>query len=338
MKKQIYNFSLLDSEKQALAAALARLPYDPNGFCQYINELRIIALSALPKRVIEAFVRQKTSLQPLPFIVIDNLPTDSVYRVPLPHEDSRTCKSGQISENLILAISSLVGEPYSITFEGESIVNNLIPTLATRNDFTGLGSGVELDFHIENAALKYLRGQDYSPLGLFLSGVAFDPRGPGTLVADGRKALGLLAKDDLELLKSPLFQIKVPYRWREALGVAACLTDPVPIVRDDSDYPDIAAAFYSDIVTPLTAPARAALDKFHLAIKSVAVRMEIKPGKLVYIDNRFALHSREAFDSSFDDLGRAQRWVQRVFVAPSLWNHRKLIRSKHRVFYPQKVG
>lgn len=40
---------------------------------------------------------------------------------------------------------------------------------------------------------------------------------------------------------------------------------------------------------------------------------------------------------SFDLQGRAKRWVQRVFIAPSLWTHRKLARSKHRVFQPQKA-
>jgi alpha-ketoglutarate-dependent taurine dioxygenase len=69
----------------------------------------------------------------------------------------------------------------------------------------------------------------------------------------------------------------------------------------------------------------------------VSVRLEIAPGTLVYIDNRITLHSREAFSASFDAAGRAKRWVQRVFIAPSLWTHRKLVRSKHRVFQPQKA-
>jgi hypothetical protein len=45
-----------------------------------------------------------------------------------------------------MAFASLIGEPYSILFEGGDIVNNLIPTKRAKREYTGLGSEVELDF------------------------------------------------------------------------------------------------------------------------------------------------------------------------------------------------
>ncbi|WP_273788078.1 MULTISPECIES: hypothetical protein [Bartonella] len=66
-----------------------------------------------------------------------------------------------------MMFSLLIGEPYLIKFEGKHIVNNLVPLEDNKKDYTGLRSAVELDFHIENAALKFIRGLNLSPKGIF---------------------------------------------------------------------------------------------------------------------------------------------------------------------------
>jgi len=334
---KLKKFKLTEREKEKLKTELDRVKYDPNGHCQYINDLRMIGMQYLPLRILSFLVKQKASLCPEPYFTIENLPIDDeVISVPLgceAEEERHNFKSGNISENLLIAISSIIGEPYSISFEGNQIVNNLIPSIAAKDDFTGLGSEVELDFHIENAALKYLSTSNYSPQGLLLTGVNSDPDGPGTLVANGKAALDLLDADSRRILSEKRFILKVPYRWREALnGLAE--TEKVSVIIEDGEYPDLAVAFYSDIITPCDEYAKLALEKFHKKVKEISIRLEINPGTLVYVDNRFGLHSRESFTPHFDNKGRAKRWIQRTFITPSLWNHRNLARSKHRVFNP----
>lgn len=334
---ELIKFTLTDREKELLKDALVQVQYDSNGHCQYINQLRVIAMQTLPVRILSFLVKQKASLCPAPYFVIDNLPTDDeIISVPLEsqlEEDLHNFKSGTVSENLLIAISSIIGEPYSISFEGNQIVNNLIPSKFAKKDFTGIGSEVELDFHIENAALKYLSTSNYSPQGLMLTGVNNDPDGPGTLVANGRAALNLLDEATRSILEEKRFILKVPYRWREALG-GRSETEKVSIIKENCDFPDLAVAFYGDIIVPCDEIAKHALSLFYKKVKEVSIRLEIKPGTLVYVDNRFGLHSRESFAPSFDKEGRAKRWIQRTFIAPTLWGHRNLTRNKHRVFTP----
>ncbi|WP_206957097.1 TauD/TfdA family dioxygenase [Trinickia acidisoli] len=329
-------FQLTDSERDRLGNALVEIAYDPHGSMGYITDLRMIALSALPRRIVDALSEQRASINPRSHLIFENLPTDEqIFTTPAPEVFTPAAKSGHLSENLIMAFASLIGEPYSIFFEGADIVNNLIPTRKSKGEYTGLGSEVELDFHIENAALKFMDDYNFSPLGLLLTGVRHDPQGPLTRLADARAALERLTPEDIECLRMPLYRIKVPYRWRRD---SAQQTGPVSLVRGSPDLPEISAVFYPDMVEPTTSAAAFSMEKFYAAIREVSFGIDIVPGRLVYIDNRFTLHSRDKFNGTYDEAGNPMRWVQRVFVAPNLWNHRNLNPVKSRVFQPKEAA
>lgn len=333
--KTEYIFKLTDEEREVLRQELDQIKYDPTGSNEYINEVRMAALHAMPIRIINVLNKQKTSLDLYPYLIFENLPTDqNVKFTPKPQDFTPTAKSGFISENLVIAIGSLVGEPYSIFHEGHNIVNNLIPSKEAKKEYTGLGSEVELDFHIENAALKFMGDKNFSPSGLILTGVRHDPNGPLTRVSDAREALKLLTDEDIELLRSPLYRIKVPYRWRSAMPGNSQETELVSLIQGENKHPEIAVAFYPDMVIAETENAFNALNNFHKVIDKVSFGVDITPGKLIFIDNHFTLHSRDSFEPTFDNQGDPLRWVQRVIIAPSLWNHRNLKQEKERVFKP----
>ncbi|MGF6947798.1 hypothetical protein QF028_000291 [Neobacillus sp. B4I6] len=115
------------------------------------------------------------------------------------------------------------------------------------------------------------------------------------------------------------------------------ITDLVPIIQGDNNYPEISVAFYPDMVSPQNSDAESALKNFHTAIQKVGFGVDIAPGRLIYVNNRFTLHSRDQFIPTFDKRGNALRWVQRVLVAPDLWNDRNLRQVKKRVFTPVTV-
>lgn len=330
-----YIFKLSDDEREILRKEFSRIKYDPTGSTSYVTEVRMAALRVMPSRIIECLNEQKASLNPMPYIVVENLPMDDkVVTTPLPQTYAPEAKSGFISENLAIAVGALIGEPYSMLHEGHEIVNNLIPSVEAKKEYTGLGSEVELDFHIENAALKFMGDRNYSPFGLVLTGVRHDPKGPLTRISDARKALTLLSQDDVEKLSQPLYQIKVPYRWRSAIPGKLQQTEPVPLIQGNTNFPEVAAVFYPDMVTPVNSEAAITFQNFYGAIREASFGIDVTPGRLVYIDNRFTLHSRDAFSPSIDEDGNPYRWVQRVIVAPNLWNHRNLNQVKERVFEP----
>lgn len=328
-------FRLTDREKSILADALVQINYDDSGSSIYINTVKNAAMAVLPKRVLAALHEQKASLRPRPYLVFDNMPTDDeVFGAPTSSETGSLYKSGHISENLAIAIASLIGEPYSISFEGIDIVNNLTPERGKEQDYTGLGSDVELDFHIENAALKFIKDLNLSPTGLVLTGVRQDPAMPKTRIADVDEAIRLLDPRDLEILRGDNFCLKVPYRWRNAQAGKSFETDPVSLISGCTIQPEAHVAFYGDMVTPLSDDATRAFRNFHEAIKRVSFGVDLTPGRIVCIDNRIALHSRDSFKANYDDNGLPMRWIQRVFVTSTLWNHRSLRRVKERVFEP----
>lgn len=340
MSIQCCHYRLTDTERGRLHDAISNIQYDPSGDIGYITDVRIAAQSALPRRVVDALSEQRASLSPRSHLIFDNLPVDEqVFTTPSPGVFSPSCKSGVVSENLVIAFASLVGEPYSIFFEGPDIVNNLIPVSSSKKEYTGLGSEVELDFHIENAALKCMEGGNFSPLGLVLSGVRQDPHGPSTRLSDARSALQRLPRETISQLMKPAYRIKVPYRWRDSSPNAdAARTGPVPMVGGNPDFPDIHAVFYGDMVEPLSTQAASALMEFYREVKAASIAVDVVPGRLVYIDNRFTLHSRDPFVAALDNFGNPLRWVQRSFIAPNLWDHRNLVQIKRRVFLPVEVA
>lgn len=333
--RQYCLFKLTDVERDALKFELEKISYDPAGATSYITEMRIVGHKALPRRIIDALSEQRASINPRPYLVFENLPVDDeIFTSPEPQKFTPSAKTGCISENLLVCFSSLIGEPYSIFFEGCDIVNNLVPTQCSKKEYTGLGSEVELDFHIENAALKLIDNNDFSPLGLLLTGVRHDAEGPITSLSDAREALKLLSLSDIECLRRPLFKIKVPYRWRQGEIMETGL---MPILQGNLELPEISVAFYPGMISCINEAATDAVQRFYSAIREVSFGLDIKPGQLIYIDNRFTLHSRGKFTASLDQIERPMRWVQRMFVAPHLWCHRNLISVKARVFQPREV-
>lgn len=294
-------FQLTDQERNALFSALDKMAYDPAGGNAYIHAIRSAMTLYLPHRISAILSQQKASIQPRPYLILKNVPTDKeVFFSPCPDQYTPSAKSGDISENLLVGISSLIGEPYSIYFEGKALINNLIPQREAKKEYTGLGFDVELDFHIENAALKHLEELNVSPMGLLLAGVRSDPQSPMTHISDSRLAISQLSDKEIETLASPLYRIKLPYRWRQSSQTRCKGTGLVPLISQNHAFPDVSAVFYPGMISASTALAEAVLERFYRLVKKNAIALAICPGDLIYIDNRFVLHSRDKFVPSFD--------------------------------------
>jgi hypothetical protein len=332
---QATEITLNESESEQIRSAFENHKYDSYGGAEYISRIRTAAYQAFPARIIDLLEAQKSSSDPAPFIIFNNIPIDKeIHGSPNFAQTGRDLKSGVLSENVLCAIGSVLGEPYSIHFEGRELVNNLTPQKETKRDYTGLGSEVELDFHIENAALNYMSEDDCSPMALLLLGIRHDKQGPKTYVADSRAALKLLSPEDIEVLYEKNFIIRLPYRWRGAFKNSNENTGLCPMLSGPLSLPRVSTVFYPDMVLPVNPKAKSAFDNLYHAIKSVSIGIDITPGKLVFVDNRFALHSREKFLPQYDDNGMPYRWLQRLFITKNLWGFRGFKKIGDRVFDP----
>ena len=337
MKNNFLEITLSESEKSLIRQGLSTIKYEPDGSNNYITKIRIAAYKHFPSRILKLLEDRKSLKKHTPCIVFNNIPIDDqVYGSPSTSETGIDYKSGCISENTICAFGSIIGEPYSILFEGRELVNNLTPQKESKNDYTGMGSEVELDFHIENSALKFMSEDDCSPMAMFLMGVRSDQKesGPKTYVSDSREALKLLDNETLNILRTNNYIIKLPYRWRGAFNKRKENTDLCPIITGPLKMPRLSAVFYPDMVLAVNDPAKQAFNNLYKAVKSVAYATHITPGKLVYIDNRYMLHSRENFTATYDESGLPYRWVQRLFITSNLWNLRSFKCKGERIFDP----
>lgn len=331
------NILLSTKESEYIRSVLENIAYDPSGSDLYLNEIRKVAYATFPERVITAINRIKSfSSSALGYLQIDNLPIDKgVTGSPRHRETGNAFKNGVLSENVLVTMGVLTGEPYSIAHEGHELVNNLTPHKEAAKEFTGLGSEVELDFHIENAAQAYMPEGDTSPLSLILLGVHGELHGgPQTRISDCRRALEKLSEEDIKHLYGKNFIIRVPYRWRGASAEPRDNTDLSPILSGPISAPRVTVAFYPDMVLAVNQSAKQALENLYQAVREVSFGIQINPGRLILINNSFTLHSRDSFKPNFDENDRALRWVQRVFVARNLWNFREFTAVEDRVFDP----
>lgn len=333
-EKTLKLIELSHEEKSVIFDKIAGLTYSPEESSEYIKAIRKLMWSILPEHLTDALEDLKKPFPEYAGIKVTNLPVDSVITgSPHNNETGRLFKSGSVTENILVGMGAILGEPYSIAHEGYELVNNLTPHKEKASDYTGLGSAVELDFHIENAAQVYQEEGDTSPFVLILLGVREDTQAkPLTRISDARKALKQLSADDIAVLRERSFIIKVPHRWRSATVTPRDNTELVPVVSGPINAPRITVAFYPDMVIPVNSRAQEALEKLHITIRSVAEGIHITPGTMVIINNNFMLHSRDQFTANYDENGRAYRWVQRIFVTKNLWPFRNFSCQGERIY------
>ena len=327
-----------DCEREAISRGFRGVIYDPAGADGYISKLRRVAHECLPARLLDLLSRQRSSVNPSALIAIQGLPTDmAIIGSPAPGESSEKYKRGHLSENILAAISSLIGEPYSILSEGEEFVANLTPEKTGKSAFDINGSEMELEYHIENSALRFLAHEDCSPIGVALIGVRHEASAPLTRFSDVRLAMNYLSSADIDALYEKNFVIKLPHRWRGKFFGDAESTTACALMSGPREIPRVSGAYYKDITQAINKKGEYALMNLHQALKQVERAVDIRPGTYTYVDNRFAFHARDKFVSSYDENERPYRWLQRVYVASNLWNFRSLHRSGWRIFDPART-
>lgn len=318
------------AERLRSLAGLGQLPGETAH--SHVTRLRREAYLRLPGDLLGIFESVRSGVFAPTALAITGLPCDRVVSAPAPGESARNYKGSNLSEVQLVMLGTLAGEPYGLAGEGARLVNDLIPTLADRKRQTGNGSEIRLGMHTENAAHRWLvRDRDLSPHALMLLGIAAPAVGaPRTLVANGRMAATRLSPEHRALLRGPSVRLALPLRQRR--GSKVLRTPAVPILTGPEGAEIITAAFYGDMMEPVNARIRKALAAFEAALEACAAALTIIPGMLAYIPNAYTLHARDAFEPQFDAQGRAQRWLQRIFLTTRLDTFQMAGALEQRVF------
>jgi L-asparagine oxygenase len=330
----VLEVTISNNTREKLRENLGHLPFPQHRENEHITQVRqaVYAAFGLPVSALIESVRVG-SIAPVA-VTIRNLPHEDVEWSPAPDAPPRSAKSTDLSENLLVGIAGMLGEPYGIVNEGLHLVNNLIPSRADVERLTGNGSRRQLGLHVENAAPRWIfPARDLSPAWLVLAGVSEQKSGgPHTIFSSGRRAAALLTQCERAILAAPCVRIAVPERWRDKAGLSTHRTNPVPILAGPPGREIITAAFYGDMHEPVSDEAAEAIAAFDAALNRVADSVAVVPGTALAIPNAHTLHGRQSFEPILDEDGRAQRWLQRVFVTGRLDQFDVGVRLSDRVF------
>ncbi|WP_322974335.1 TauD/TfdA family dioxygenase [Actinacidiphila epipremni] len=231
-------------------------------------------------------------------LLVGGLPIAADALPPTPHVPESAEPDATLPAAVAMLIGLQLGEIVAYRDEKRgSLVQNVVPVRALETSQSNGGS-VSLEFHTENA--YHPHRPDY--VGLLCLRPARE--GVGTTVASVRRALPLLSDKDVAVLREPRFETAAPPSFRNADR-----SPSHPVLTGHPDDPDIRVDFHA--TRALDDEGATALHHLGAALESVHGDPELRPGEMVFLDNRLVVHGRGAFTPRYDG---TDRWLHRVFV------------------------
>ncbi|HYK00361.1 MAG TPA: TauD/TfdA family dioxygenase [Thermoanaerobaculia bacterium] len=269
----------------------------------------------LPQDALLALIRYRSDPHAPGVTLVRGLPVDRHLPATPADGEPSTEKRTHISEAVTLGFATLLGEPYAFLPEkGGRLVHDIVPVCGKETAHSNAGSLEPLGLHIEAAAFG-----DAAPEYVLLFGLRTDhDRVACTLTADVRDAQRRLDARYIRELRTPGFKLLAPESFADGGLEYSRLT---PVITGPEDAPQV--ILNMDRMQGITPAAAEALEAFGAALAhpDVLRRTHIDRGDLVVIGNRRTVHGRTTFVPRWD--GR-DRWLQRVYVTPTLWPLRHL--------------
>lgn len=313
--------------RDSIGRRLEFLPCRTSGFEEHLWQLRRLA-SWLPIEILRSLGAFRNDPAAPGSVLLRNWPQDRV----LPKTPSRPelpqDKSTFVSENALLAIAALLGEPYGVADEQRGqLIHHVIPVKGAERKLTGSGSRVNFGFHKD---LAYFVGR---PDFLVLYCLRADARGEAaTCVAEDVAALRILSAATRAVLREPLFQIRLPFAFAQQSAYNRW-SSPRPLLTGPEEFPELCFNLNKGTraLPSHTGRARCALRALRRALTTPSVMnfVYLRPGDILCINQRKASHGRTSFSPTFD--GR-DRWLERTYVRLDLWPSRSGFDARNRVF------
>jgi len=228
---------------------------------------------------------------------IQDTPCNNTYKI------GGTTNLAKIQAIFISFISDI------IAYEAEcygNIFQDIIPNRILEKDQTSLGSNTELEIHTEQAFSK-LR-----PDLLSLACLRGDPDAI-TYILPVQTIIDNLSDSDLELLKQPLWKIGVDlsFKLNGHEFIEGDIRGPIPILdqvyRSDGRYNLV---FDQDLMFGISDESNLLIGKIVDIYYKHRISHNLKPGEIIIIDNRHAVHGRSPF---FPKYNGNDRFLVRCF-------------------------
>lgn len=249
-----------------------------------------------PMRTLSVFAPEESRKQLLTSLS-SSLPTPSSVE----QLDSLYLSSPQMHEidSILLDEALEIGMPFSFKFEQNGVtVQNIFPILSMADQQISSSSASQLLMHTETAF--HPKRPDF----VFLYCLRSDPSA-GTTVAHLGKILSLLDKETKAILKKKEFSISPDLSFLMAGAPDAPSTVSI-LNAAETEF-----SYDSELITPLSPRAEAALAKLDEAIAASTETIILDQHQILLIPNKQYVHGRTPFTPRFDG---SDRWLKRIML------------------------
>jgi L-asparagine oxygenase len=253
----------------------------------------------LPPRLLEAIRGFRHDAGVDGRLAVANLPIGAESLPATPNVPDSVERAATVPATIAMLLGLQLGEVIAYRDEKYgAMVQNVVPVPSLAGSQSNGGS-VPLEFHTENA----FHPDRPHYVGLLCLRPAHEGR-VGTQVASVRRALPLIDDASRAVLHEDRFVTAAPPSFRSAVRSAPC-----PVLTGSADDPDLCVDFHA--TSALDDLAGQALARLREALIEVRADLVLRPGDMVFLDNRLVVHGRVGFTPRYDG---NDRWLHRVFV------------------------
>ena len=264
----------------------------PDLFCSKAKTLSKL----LPNHIKRELMHFSVNGSPTGYLLIKNIPI----------EDTPPTPSGnqfKVGETTLLArVQAILTSFFSdlISYEAEGygrLFQDVVPIKSMSTVQTSLGSSTELEIHTEQAFSK-LR-----PDFLSLSCLRGD-NNANTYILPVQKIIDNATENEITLLRKPLWKtgVDLSFKLNGHEFIEGDIRGPLAILTGDQFDPQI--TFDQDLMTGVCDESQAMVKKIVDIYYKHRYSHNLKPGEIIIIDNRRALHGRSPFFPQFNGFDR----------------------------------
>lgn len=312
---------LSEDVTQQLERHFARLSpqCDMDTFLAYLLQ----AASLLPIEIVKQLLLFRAAPHAPGAMLVTGMPVDRDLPATPTGETKLPYKPGRVSEQAILCLAILLGQPVAYRAEKNGVlVQDVFPTRTHESAPSNESSAISLGFHTELTYSHRAPEQPYHVAApdfvLLLALRCPADRLASTSVIEARDICNRIDEQQLALLRQPLYQLQAPYSFTQDGDGTRPWSPPVALLYGPTDAPSFAFDTACG-VRALSPDAEVALDALRSACSDPTIQMSVQlsAGDLLVVNNRHCAHARSQFPARFDG---SDRWLQRVYVRQSIWD------------------
>jgi len=299
-KQALYN--ILNLEK--ITSCLTVDPFlNPNTYCSQANILNYY----IPDEYKEQLTNFMNKKYENPFLLLEIKLSDLPPQTP-------QVNNLRIGQNTKLAkiqaiLLEFIGEMVFYEAEGASLFQDIVPVSNMEKEQTSSSSMFELEVHSEQAF------SDLRPDILCLACLKGDENA-FTYLLTVNSILEEMNEDEIALLKQPLWKIGIDLSFQKC-GLDNKFRGPIPILYDMENEKNC-ITFDSDLMIGTCVKSITLLKKIMEIYYKKRLIICLKPGNILFINNRILLHGRSPFQAKYDG---NDRFLIRSFA---MWDKSKI--------------